>query len=189
MRIISGKWKGHSLQRPEATITRPTMDRVREALFSMLTSRLKSFAGVTAVDAFAGSGALGLEVLSRGGSFVFFSENNIKTRHILLANIKKLSAQDQATVAFSFQALNDTAAPVDLVFLDPPYGAGLEFEAMTALLQKGYVGPNTLIIVETQRSSVPQDFKDPLSNNSSKFENLEIRAFGNCALSFWKLSV
>src|SRR5437764_5683819 len=95
MRIIAGKWRGRPIEAPPGVATRPTADRVRETLFSMLASRLGSLEGLRIADLFAGSGALGLEALSRGAASGTFVENDAKAAAILRRNIDKLGASAQ----------------------------------------------------------------------------------------------
>jgi 16S rRNA (guanine966-N2)-methyltransferase len=123
MRIIAGRWRGRTLIAPPGDATRPTADRTREALFSMLTSRLGSFEDLRVADIFAGTGALGLEALSRGAALCTFVERDREALAALKANIDKLGATGtdvRAQAAESF-----TGGPFDIVLLDPPYGSGL----------------------------------------------------------------
>src|SRR3954462_15502174 len=98
MRIISGQWRGRQIVAPKGDATRPTADRTRETLFAMLTSRLGSFEGLTVADLFAGSGALGLEALSRGAGSCLFVEHEAEALRALRANIAALRAQARCTV-------------------------------------------------------------------------------------------
>ncbi len=126
MRIIAGKWRGRKLVAPPGPATRPTADRVREALFSMLASRLGGFEGLRVADLFAGTGALGLEALSRGAGHCTFVENDRQALDILQHNIGKLGAEGLSDVRT--RAVEDLPAPVepyDIILMDPPYGAGL----------------------------------------------------------------
>ena len=98
MRIVAGEWRGRRLVAPRGDATRPTADRTREALFSMLTSRLGSFEDLAVADLFAGSGALGLEALSRGAANCLFVEQDGAALAALRANITALDARDRAAV-------------------------------------------------------------------------------------------
>ncbi len=150
MRIIAGKWRGRALVAPPGETTRPTADRVREALFSMLTSRLGSFEGLRVADVFAGTGALGLEALSRGAAHVAFVESEAGALKALKANIAK-SAAEAATDVFAVpaQAVARARAPFDVLLLDPPYGEGLAPAALARLSEQGWIAPHALISVET----------------------------------------
>jgi 16S rRNA (guanine966-N2)-methyltransferase len=154
MRIIAGTWRGRSLQAPDGKATRPTADRVREALFSMLSSRLGSFEGLTVLDGFAGTGALGLEALSRGAAHCHFVEADMAAGRILANNIKLLNAS--ATLHNGrMEALPRARAPVDLVLLDPPYEQGLAGPALARLAEQGWLSDATLISLETSCKEVP----------------------------------
>jgi 16S rRNA (guanine966-N2)-methyltransferase len=122
MRIVAGIWRGRPLIAPPGDATRPTADRTREALFSMLTSRLGSFEGLRVADICAGTGALGLEALSRGAAHCTFVERDRGAVEALRANIARLgaNAEVRAVAAESFGG-----GPFDLVLIDPPYGSGL----------------------------------------------------------------
>ncbi|HEX8450135.1 MAG TPA: 16S rRNA (guanine(966)-N(2))-methyltransferase RsmD [Allosphingosinicella sp.] len=145
MRIIAGRWRGRPLLAPPGDSTRPTADRVREALFSMLASRLGSFEGLQVADLFAGSGALGLEALSRGAAHCVFVENDRRAADAIRANIASLGASGEVlTRNAEHSAL---PAPADLAFLDPPYGSGLA----PAVLAKLNLAPGGWASVETGR--------------------------------------
>lgn len=123
MRIIAGRWRGRTLVAPPGDATRPTADRTREALFSMLTSRVGSFEDLRVADLFAGTGALGLEALSRSAAQCTFVERDREALTALKSNIEKLGAvgtdiRAQAAEGFA-------GGPYDIVFMDPPYGSGL----------------------------------------------------------------
>jgi 16S rRNA (guanine966-N2)-methyltransferase len=150
MRIIAGQWRGRTLAAPPGDGTRPTADRAREALFSILASRLGTFEGLRVLDGFAGSGALGLESLSRGAAQAVFVESDAGAARVIKANIANFDAQAEVLV-MSVAALGTAAQPVDLVMLDPPYGQGLGEPALARLMAQGWLGPATLVSVETQR--------------------------------------
>lgn len=151
MRIIAGRWRGRTLAAPLGETTRPTSDRAREALFSMLTSRLGSFEGLRVLDGFAGSGALGLEALSRGAAHATFVESDAAAVRTLKANVAALAAPANV-LAVPMAQLGAAPAPVDLVLLDAPYDEGLSVPALARLAAQGWIGPATLISVETSRA-------------------------------------
>lgn len=156
MRIIAGQWRGRPLQAPKGDATRPTADRTRETLFSMLVSRLGSFEGLAVADLFAGSGALGLEALSRGAASCIFVEQDPAAIRALRTNIANLRAQDQADVrAASVMALGPAKQPLDLVLLDPPYGTGAGSVALDKLARLGWIGPATWVSLETAFNEEP----------------------------------
>ena len=147
MRIIAGRWRGRVLEAPPGRGTRPTADRVRETLFSMLASRVGSFDDLRIADLFAGSGALGFEALSRGAAQASFVENDSKAAAIIRANAEKLGAQIQL-LAGSALAL-PRSAPFDLVFADPPYAPGSGSAVVAAVGKSGWLAPGGWMSVET----------------------------------------
>jgi 16S rRNA (guanine966-N2)-methyltransferase len=150
MRIIAGQWRSRPIVAPQGDTTRPTADRTRETLFSMLASRLGTFEGLTVADLFAGSGALGLEALSRGAAKAVFVEQDAAALRALRANIANLRAQGECDVrAGSVLSLGPVAQPVDLLLMDPPYGTGAGAVALDKLKRLGWIGPATWISVET----------------------------------------
>ena len=156
MRIVAGEWRGRKLIAPDGEITRPTADRTRETLFSMLASRLGTFEGLSVADLFAGSGALGLEALSRGAATCLFAEQDPAALRALRTNIANLRAQERCEVrAGSALAMGPAKAPIDLVLLDPPYGSGAGSVALDKLARLGWIGPATWISLETSLTEVP----------------------------------
>lgn len=151
MRIIAGQWRGRPLATPKGDTTRPTADRTREALFSMLTSRLGSFEGLAVADLFAGSGALGLEALSRGAASCLFVEQDRAALDALKANVAKLGATGAEVRPGSVMALGPAHAPLDLILMDPPYGTGAGAVALDKLSRLGWTGPGTWVSIETAR--------------------------------------
>jgi len=152
MRVIAGQWRGRPLVAPKGDATRPTADRTREALFSMLASRLGSFEGLAVADLFAGSGALGLEALSRGAASCLFVEQDRAALDALRTNIARLDAHGAQVRAQSVLGLGPAAAPLDLLLLDPPYGTGAGSVALDKLARLGWTGPATWISIETARN-------------------------------------
>lgn len=149
MRIIAGEWKRRQLRAPAGDATRPTADRTRETLFSMLVSRLGSFEGLSVADLFAGSGALGLEALSRGAENCLFVEQDAAAIRCLRQNIASLRAQQRCeVVAGSVMSLGPATSPRDLVLLDPPYGTNAGEVAIDRLARLGWIGPATWVALE-----------------------------------------
>ena len=156
MRLIAGQWRGRKLQTPAGDTTRPTADRTRETLFSMLVSRLGSFEGLSVADLFAGSGALGLEALSRGAASCIFVEQDAAAIRALRANIANFQATSACDVrASSALALGPAKAPLDLILLDPPYGTGAGEVALDKLRRLGWIGEATWISLETAAGETP----------------------------------
>lgn len=152
MRVIAGEWRGRALVAPKGDTTRPTADRTREALFSMLASRLGSFEGLAVADLFAGSGALGLEALSRGAASCLFVEQDKAALDALRANIAKLGAKGAEVRAGSALALGPAIKPLDLILMDPPYATGAGVVALDKLGRLGWIGPATWISIETAKA-------------------------------------
>jgi 16S rRNA (guanine966-N2)-methyltransferase len=151
MRIVAGQWRGRVLAAPRGAVTRPTADRTREALFSMLASRLGGFEGLAVADLFAGSGALGLEALSRGAASCLFVEQDKAALDALRANVAKLDARGADIRAQSVLALGPARSPLDLVMMDPPYATGAGNVALDKLARLGWIGAGTWVSLETAR--------------------------------------
>ncbi|HSX55061.1 MAG TPA: 16S rRNA (guanine(966)-N(2))-methyltransferase RsmD [Sphingomonas sp.] len=153
MRIIAGQWRGRPLAAPKGDATRPTADRTREALFSMLTSRVGSFEDLAVADLFAGSGALGFEALSRGAASCLFVEQDRAALDALRANAEKLGVRADIR-ATSVLALGPAPKPMDLILMDPPYGTGAGSVALDKLGRLGWTGPATWISIETAKAEM-----------------------------------
>ncbi len=150
MRVIAGEWRGRKLIAPRGDATRPTADRTRETLFNMLTSRLGDFEGLRVADLFAGSGALGLEALSRGAAHCLFVEQEKAAVDAIKANLLALDARARCDVRHSsVMALGPANEPLDIILLDPPYRTGAANVALDRLLRLGWIGKATWIAVET----------------------------------------
>ncbi|WP_299727703.1 16S rRNA (guanine(966)-N(2))-methyltransferase RsmD [uncultured Tateyamaria sp.] len=160
MRIIAGRWRGVPLAGvgkgdPGAHL-RPTPDRVRESLFSMLNSR-GVIEGAHVIDLFAGTGALGLEALSRGAAHAVFVENGRVGQRLIADNIAKLDAGDEAQLLRSdaTRGMTWSGAPFDLVFMDPPYGKGLGERALDAV--RDFLEPGALVVWEESAGMIAPD--------------------------------
>ena len=150
MRVIAGEWRGRKLLAPKNDATRPTADRTRETLFSMLTSRLGSFEGLVVADLFAGSGALGIEALSRGAEQCLFAEQDRDALDALRKNLATFGAAARADIrAGSVLALGPARRTYDLLMLDAPYATGAGSVALDKLSRLGWVGPDSWISIET----------------------------------------
>lgn len=152
MRIIAGDWRGRKIVAPKGDTTRPTADRTRERLFSMLTSRLGDFADLQILDLFSGSGALGLEALSRGAAHCTFVEQDREALKALEKNIDTLSASASTDVRIgSVLALGPGRKPYDVILMDPPYETGAGAVALSKLGRHGWFSPSSWIVIETSR--------------------------------------
>jgi len=150
MRIIAGKWRGRKIVAPKGETTRPTADRTRERLFSMLTSRLGDFEDLQILDLFSGSGALGLEALSRGAAHCTFVEQDKDALRALEKNIELLGADAEVRIG-SVLHLGQARKPYDLILMDPPYDSGAGAVALDKLGRQGWFAPSSWIAIETSR--------------------------------------
>ncbi len=153
MRIVAGSHRGRRLSAPVGGAVRPTADRVRETLFNMLShgraAPAAGLAGARVLDAFAGSGALGLEALSRGAAHASFMETRAEALEALRANVHSL-ALDAATTILAADLRNPPKAQetCQFVLMDPPYGGALAAPALTALAKAGWIAPGASCAVE-----------------------------------------
>ncbi|MEO7635975.1 MAG: 16S rRNA (guanine(966)-N(2))-methyltransferase RsmD [Sphingomicrobium sp.] len=151
MRIIAGVWRGRPLDAPPGEATRPTADRVRETLFSMLVSRLGSFEELSVADLFAGCGALGLEALSRGAARATFVERDSAAVTAIRRNCERLDANAQVQILGGSALSLPRSEPFDLVLADPPYAAGSGSAAVAAVAAADWLAPGGWMSVETGR--------------------------------------
>ena len=149
MRIIAGEWRGRSIEAPPGRGTRPTADRVRETLFSMLVSRLGSFDDLNVADLFAGSGALGLEALSRGAASATFVESDPAAAAAIRRNADALGAANRARVLSGSALALARSDPFDVIFADPPYVQGAGSNIVRAVVHSRWLAPGGWISVET----------------------------------------
>ncbi len=181
MRIIGGEKRGATIRTPKGWDTRPTTDRVREALFNVLLHAhfAPPLAGARVLDLFAGSGALGLEALSRDATFALFVDTDAKARAAVRDNLVRLGLQGRAKIWRRDATQMGRCAPMppfDLAFLDPPYGKGLAEHALASLHEGGWLKPGALAVVE---ESTRATFTPP-----EVFETLDERTYGDTVLNF-----
>ncbi len=165
MRIVAGRFRGRPLNSPPDSSIRPTSDRVRESVFDMLASRLgPDLAGARVLDLFAGTGALGLEALSRGASFAMFVDSGIAARALIRDHIEAFGLGGKAKLLKrDATALGpiERFRPFDLVFIDPPYDKGLGERALVSAGDGGWLAPDPLIVFEEKKGvalELPQEF-------------------------------
>lgn len=164
MRIIAGRWRGRALASvgkgdPGAHL-RPTTDRVRESLFSMLTGGRfgDPLTGARVLDLFAGTGALGLEALSRGAEEAVFVDDGRVAQKLIRENIGKCSAEAARLIARDATRIGaNPDAPFGLIFLDPPYGRGLGEKALAAALAGGWIATQALVVWEENAPVTPPE--------------------------------
>ncbi len=159
MRIIAGQHRGLALadvgQGDASAHLRPTSDRVRESLFNMLM-KYGQPNGARVLDLFAGTGALGLEALSRGAQHVTYVENGRVAQRLITENLRKAKREaDAKLIKQDATQLPPAPAPCDLVFLDPPYGKALGERALNAAIAQGWLADNALIVWEESAAVVP----------------------------------
>ena len=166
MRIVGGSLRGRVLKAPATNATRPTTDRLREALFNVLAHAYGDAAdGARVLDLFAGTGALGIEALSRGAAFALFVEEAVEPRALIRSNVETLGLTG-VTRIFRRDAtrLGDCPAgdAYSLVFCDPPYGKGLAEQALASARLGGWLAPEALVVVEEKAGAftVPEGFTE-----------------------------
>ena len=183
MRIVGGNHKGLALAGPKSKAIRPTSDRTREALFNILAHGVDGFEleGARVLDLFAGTGALGLEALSRGAAYVLFIEEAAAARALIRQNIEAMSAMGASKIwrrdALRLGTVHGMS-PFDLVFADPPYNKGLGEKALVSAASNGWLSPSALCVLEEAAKAkidVP-----------SGFELLDQRAYGDTQVVFLK---
>ncbi|HLF21245.1 MAG TPA: 16S rRNA (guanine(966)-N(2))-methyltransferase RsmD [Aestuariivirga sp.] len=153
MRIVGGKFKGRSIAAPSGQATRPTSDRVREAIFNILAHGIAGFGleGARVLDLFAGTGAMGLEALSRGARFCQFVDDSAAARGLIGGNADGLGVIGQCKIWRRDATKLGPCAPqppFDLVFADPPYNKGLGERALASLVTGGWLAPGAVVVLE-----------------------------------------
>ncbi len=184
MRIVGGRLKGRMLASPSSREIRPTADRLRESVFNILVHAYDDpIAGARVLDLFAGTGALGIEAVSRGAAFALFVDNGAEARALLRNNVETL-ALGGVTKIFRRDATNLGPAhpvePFSLVFLDPPYGKGLAEKALASLRDGAWLTSGALLVVEEAKAAA---FTAP-----EGFEEKERRAYDDTEFVFLQAS-
>ena len=173
MRIVGGRLRGRALAAPKSQAIRPTADRQRESLFNILMHAYADpISGARVLDLFAGTGALGLEAISRGAAFALFVDDGAEARAILRQNVEALSLAAVARIFRRDATKLGPAHPVEsfsLAFLDPPYGKGLAEKALTSARDGGWLTDDALIVVEEAAAA---GFKAP-----DGYEEIERRKY------------
>ena len=183
MRIVGGRFKGRSLTGPKTQAVRPTSDRLRETIFNILAHAYDDpVPGARVLDLFAGTGAMGLEALSRGAAYALFVDDSAEGRGLTKANIEALGAAGLSKV-FRRDATKLGPAhpnqPFGLVFCDPPYGRGYAPLALASAREGGWLKPGALVVVEEAAGaelSLPEGFQE-----------LDRREYGDTQVVFTKL--
>ena len=184
MRIVGGIWRGRRLEAGKDDRIRPTSDRSREALFNILghgsdyrTASGPLPQGVTVLDAFAGTGALGLEALSRGAAHALFLDNHPDSIRLIRRHLGTLDAEDRASIIQRDATQPGPAPrPCQLALLDPPYGSGLAAPALAALARQGWLSPDAVAVVEVASGEALDAIEG--------FVTLDERRYGKAKLVF-----
>lgn len=183
MRIIAGRFKGKSIDAPKGLSTRPTSDRVRESLFNVLEHGAPdvNFEGCRVLDLFAGSGALGLEALSRGAKYCLFIDDDTGARAAIWRNVESLGLTGITKIwrrDASKLGPAGNITPFDLVFCDPPYGKGLGEKAIAAATAGGWIAPGAIAVLEERAGMLPAW--------PAPFEELDRRRHGDTEIAITK---
>ena len=180
MRVVGGRLKGRNLAAPSSREIRPTADRLRESVFNILMHAYDDpIEDARVLDLFAGTGALGIEAVSRGAAFTLFVDNGAEARALLRNNVEALGLGGVTKVYRRDATDLGPAHPVEpfsLVFLDPPYGKGLAEQALVSLRDGGWLTPGALLVVEEAKAA---GFTAPAG-----FEELERRAYDDTEFVF-----
>ena len=185
MRIVGGKFKGRALASPAGQGTRPTSDRVRESIFNILAHGIDGFTleGARVLDLFAGTGALGLEAISRGARFSQFVEDNAEARGLIRRNADSLGVIGQCKIwRRDATKLGPCApqTPFDLAFADPPYGSHLGEKALASLNEGGWLNTDAVAVLEeTDKAAVA---------GIAGLKLLDQRTYGDTQVLFYRLS-
>jgi 16S rRNA (guanine(966)-N(2))-methyltransferase RsmD len=185
MRVIGGTYRSRRLIAPRGLATRPTSDRLRETLFNVLAPRIE---GAVFADLFAGSGAVGMEALSRGASLVYFVDHAAPAVAAIRDNLAALGIRsgfrvESSSVSSAVRRLSDSAERCDIVFLDPPYAASEDYaRTLTYIGQLGdsLLSPGGMVIAEHSR-------KTPLEESYGRLQRYRVIEQGDAGLSFYKL--
>lgn len=179
MRIIAGESRGQIIAAPEGMKTRPTQDKVREAIFGMLQFDIPSS---RVLDLFSGSGAMGLEALSRGAEYAIFNDSVKASVNVIKSNIIKLGYQERSRVlnmdcAVAIKALASSNDKFDFVFVDPPYHSGIYEEVLSAIHINGLLAHNGAIIAERQCDIEIMPVAGLIMSKSKKYGRTVIEVF------------
>jgi 16S rRNA (guanine966-N2)-methyltransferase len=181
MRVVGGRFRGRALTAPSSKDIRPTADRLRESLFNILAHGYGDPAnGARVLDLFAGTGALGIEALSRGAVFTLFVDDGAEARALMRGNVEKLGLGGTTRIFRRDATKLGPAHPIEpftLAFLDPPYGQALAEKALASAREGGWLAPGALIVVEEEKGAfVPPD----------GFDEIERRAYDDTEFTFLK---
>ena len=179
MRIIAGQWRGKTLRSVKGMATRPTSDRVRESLFNILSLRIRD---ANVLDLFAGTGALGIEALSRGAKSAVFVDESKEAAAVIRKNLEECRLMEKAriirwNIARNLNCLNRYDKHFDLIFMDPPYHSGLIAPALAHLTAENCLADSACIVIE-------HDISEDISEDIRHFYLSDQRKYGRTFISF-----
>ena len=181
MRIIAGKWKAKKLNSPKTEKTRPTLDRVKEALFSMLTPYMQD---AMVLDLFSGTGNLAIEALSRGAKFAYLNDYSGDAIRTIYSNVQLTNCQNYVKITKKdyekcLKALNEENITFDIIFLDPPYDSKVEEKCLSVISNSKFIHENTIIVLESDKEKVFNETIEGLCL-------VDKRTYGRVMLRFYK---
>lgn len=186
MRVIAGTAKGRRLFSPHGSRIRPTSDRVKEAVFSIISAVAGTFPACSVLDIFAGTGNLGIEALSRGAERAVFVDNHRDSIDLVKKNLQLTGFLDRSTVVFrdavaALKTLEDTGNQFGLVFIDPPYYKDLQEKVLEFLSTSNLLDNDSLVIVE-------HSSKETIRKNFGPLQEFDGRNYGDTAVAFYTLT-
>lgn len=186
MRVISGTVRGRNLQTPKSMRVRPTADRVKEAMFNILASRIGDFTDLRVLDLCAGTGNLGIEALSRGAGYALFVDNHRESAEIIRKNLDltRLAGRARLLVqdaALALKLIERSEGPFHLIFLDPPYHLGLTQKLLEILSHSPLIDAGTVVVTEFS-------VKEPIPAGFGSLQEVDRRNYGDTAISILQIS-
>ena len=182
MRIIGGLSRGTKLYTLDGLDTRPTLDRVREALFNILQNNIRD---AIVLDLFAGSGAIGLESISRGAQKAVLCDKNKKAIDIIKKNVEKLRVEDKVKIAFTDYEnfLNTSKEKFDFIYIDPPYKTNFISDSIKIINNRNLLSDNGIIVAETDEE---ERVKNEIKELNVSINIYDVRKYGRARLIFMR---
>ncbi len=184
MRIIAGKFKGKRLNSPKSLKTRPTLDRVKEAMFSMIENHIYD---ANVLDLFGGSGALGIEMISRGAKYACINDRDKSAFSVILANVQLTNCNNCVKISMKdylkcLKSLDNSNEKFDIIFLDPPYESDFAYKALEYIsLSKSILSEDGIIVYETDKS-----FLNEKEDNLENLECIKTKFYGRVMVKIFK---
>ncbi|MCT4594887.1 MAG: 16S rRNA (guanine(966)-N(2))-methyltransferase RsmD [Anaeromicrobium sp.] len=181
LRVISGRAKGRRLNSPKGTNTRPTTDRVKESVFSIINFYIRDS---KVLDLFAGTGALGIEAISRGAEYGVFVDNDKNSIEVIKENLENLGFQRESSVLYcdvdaAISNLSSKGEVFHIIFMDPPYLKGFIEPSLEKIYDSNILSDDGIVLIE-------HDLKDILSENIAGFYKYKEKKYGNTLISIYK---